>query len=252
MPSVINYKFKSNKNFAQIEFENNEMPLWELRYEIITQRRMNSKDFDLLFFDHETSEAILDEYTTIPRNSYIIVHRIPIWMSKNTAQVRDRKSAQFSVKKVIREPPESYICFRCGNKGHFIQYCPTNNDPNFDIVKIRKPSGIPKDFLERVEGNLSGTSAMLITDDGFVKARPQTQEWARKGHSAKFVGDIPEGLRCPNCQGILKNPMTANCGHSYCDGCIQYNAKCLICSKLVKKTNFNTEIADTIKKHIGE
>ncbi len=250
MASVIYYKFKSNKNFAQIVFESSEMPLWEFKYEIITQRRMNSKDFDLVFYDHESGETIQDEYTAIQRNSYIVVQRIPIWMSNNTIQPRNRKTEQFSNKKVVREPPESYTCFRCGNKGHFIQYCPTNNDPNFDILKIRKPSGIPKDFLEKVEGNLNGTSAILVTDDGFVKAKPQTQEWARKGNARKYVGEIPDEFRCPNCHGILNNPMLTDCGHLYCDGCILYNSKCIVCTKIVKRTIFNEKMSEEIKKYL--
>lgn len=31
--------------------------------------------------------------------------------------------------------------------GHFIQHCPTNGDPNFDIKKVKPPTGIPKSML---------------------------------------------------------------------------------------------------------
>lgn len=29
-------------------------------------------------------------------------------------------------------PPPGYECKRCGKPGHFIKYCPTNGDPNYD------------------------------------------------------------------------------------------------------------------------
>jgi E3 ubiquitin-protein ligase RBBP6 len=29
-------------------------------------------------------------------------------------------------------PYDNYVCDRCGVPGHFKQYCPTNNDRNFD------------------------------------------------------------------------------------------------------------------------
>ncbi len=31
-----------------------------------------------------------------------------------------------------QRPPPGYICNRCGQAGHFIKFCPTNNDPTFD------------------------------------------------------------------------------------------------------------------------
>lgn len=31
--------------------------------------------------------------------------------------------------------------------GHFIQHCPTNGDPTFDIKRVKPPTGIPKSML---------------------------------------------------------------------------------------------------------
>lgn len=31
--------------------------------------------------------------------------------------------------------------------GHYIQHCPTNGDPNFDIKRVKPPTGIPKSML---------------------------------------------------------------------------------------------------------
>eukprot|EP01112_Ceratiomyxa_fruticulosa_P015835 TRINITY_DN4713_c0_g1_i1.p1 TRINITY_DN4713_c0_g1~~TRINITY_DN4713_c0_g1_i1.p1 ORF type:complete len:247 (-),score=35.97 TRINITY_DN4713_c0_g1_i1:274-1014(-) len=46
----------------------------------------------------------------------------------------------------------NYICHRCNQPGHFISQCPTNNDPTFDFHKVKKPVGIPKMFLKKVQG----------------------------------------------------------------------------------------------------
>lgn len=253
MPSLIYYRFKSYKDFSAITFEGTGLPLWELKYEIVTQRKMNSKDFDLLFFDGETEEQLLDEYMQITRNSHIVVHRIPAWMSKTGFQLRERKvdSSTASGKKFFKEPPENYVCFRCGNKGHFIQHCPTNNDRNFDIVKIRKPSGIPKDFLVKVEGDLEGTSAMLVTEEGFVKANPQTQEWKRRSQQYRNSADIPDEFRCSDCGGLLRDPVRTNCGHLYCEGCILVNDKCVACSKIVTRLFFDQEYTEKVKRYLN-
>lgn len=253
MVSSINYKFRSYKDYSTITFEGASLPLWELKYEIVTQLKMNSKDFDLLFYDGETDEQIADDYTQIPRNSHIIIHRIPGWMSKSGFQLREKKvdHGQQSFKKFGKEPPENYVCFRCGNKGHFIQHCPTNSDKNFDIVKIRKPSGIPKDFLERIEGNLEGSSAMLVGDEGFVKAKPQIQEWMNLPKVTRGLNSIPNEFKCSECDGLLIRPLITNCGHYICEACVHMDEKCNICGRIISRVSYDKKKADSIKKYLN-
>lgn len=40
------------------------------------------------------------------------------------------------------------------DSGHFIQHCPTNGDPNYDVKRVKPPTGIPKSML-------------MATPDGF-------------------------------------------------------------------------------------
>ncbi|KAM0680703.1 Protein mpe1 [Glugoides intestinalis] len=253
MVSNIFYRFKSYKEFSTVGFEGNILPLWELKYEIVSQRKMNSKDFDLLFFDEETNEQLLDEYAQIPRNSRIIVQRIPAWMSKTGLILRERKSTtsgSVSARKLFREPPENYVCFRCGNKGHFIQHCPTNNDKSFDILKIRKPSGIPKDFLVKVAGDLEGGSSKLVTEEGFVMANPQTQEWKRQGEQYSGSREVPKDLQCHICGGLFRDPVITNCGHVYCDSCMVLDSRCEVCGKQVNRMNFDDATAEKVKSYL--
>lgn len=50
------------------------------------------------------------------------------------------------------DPPPGYVCYRCNMKGHWIQVCPTNEDPNFDNKpKVKRTTGIPRSFLKTVE-----------------------------------------------------------------------------------------------------
>lgn len=110
-----------------------------------------------------------------------------------------------------KPPPSGYICYRCGQKGeplrasariqracltsrslppgHWIQECPTNNDPAYDNrPRIKRTTGIPKSFLMEVnrpapgtkddeeegEDGVNGVKAgvMITADGGFVVARP--------------------------------------------------------------------------------
>lgn len=254
MGSCIYYRFKSYKDFSTITFEGAGLPLWELKYEIVSQRKMNSKDFDLLFFDEETSEQLIDEYAQVSRNSHIIVQRIPSWMSKTGFTLRERRNepSSLSIKRMAREPPENYVCFRCGNKGHFIQHCPTNNDRNFDILKIRKPSGIPKDFLVKVAGDMEGGSAKLVTPEGFVVVNPQIQEWQRQGEQYSGLKDIPDSLRCSVCGRLFKDPVLTSCGHVYCDSCVLIDDRCDTCGKVVSRIDFDEETADKVSTFLKE
>ena len=34
-------------------------------------------------------------------------------------------------------PPPGYVCKRCGTPGHYIQCCPTNNDPSYNLNRPR-------------------------------------------------------------------------------------------------------------------
>ncbi|KAF9763624.1 E3 ubiquitin-protein ligase RBBP6 [Nosema granulosis] len=234
MSSEINYKFRSMKNYSSIHIEGSGIPLWELKYEIITQRKMQSKDFDLLFYDNQTNEKIVDEYQIIERNSHIIVERIPLWMSSGGYNVKDKKKAptKHTFKHRIA-PPETYVCFRCGNKGHFIQHCPTNEDKSFDIARIRKPSGIPKDFLVQVKGeDVNENSGMLVTTEGYyVKAQPQVHEWKRNIKKACFT--IPPSLQCPVCEKLFVQPVKTNCHHTFCERCVGIGENCKVCGKLI-------------------
>eukprot|EP01025_Chloroclados_australasicus_P003847 TRINITY_DN10917_c0_g1_i1.p1 TRINITY_DN10917_c0_g1~~TRINITY_DN10917_c0_g1_i1.p1 ORF type:complete len:715 (+),score=65.18 TRINITY_DN10917_c0_g1_i1:50-2146(+) len=42
---------------------------------------------------------------------------------------------------------DGYICRRCGQPGHHIKDCPTNDDPNYNLRKVQAPAGIPASEL---------------------------------------------------------------------------------------------------------
>lgn len=66
-------------------------------------------------------------------------------------------------------PNSDYTCHRCGHKGHFINYCPTNNDPDFiPLSKRGCPSGIPKNRLRVVTDPTEIRKAWITMDGQFV------------------------------------------------------------------------------------
>lgn len=140
-------------------------------------------------------------------------------------------------------PPPNYVCFRCGQKGHFINHCPTNSDPNFDKPRIKKTTGIPKSFLKPIEGGdavqaraADPTLAVMITAEGeAVIARPKEDEWKRLVESKSLQDDahlaqLPVELSCVN-EHLLINPVLLPCcGASYCEACARLLRVCGKCT----------------------
>ncbi|KRH93025.1 putative E3 ubiquitin ligase [Pseudoloma neurophilia] len=214
--STVQYRFKSSKYPQKVSFEGSSLPLWELRAEIIHLEKMTAKDFDLEFYMDDNK--IENDSTPIYRNTMVIVRRIPLWMSKMIVQ--DTTKSQH-----VPKLPPNYICFRCGQKGHFIQHCPTNEDKQYDLLKIRKATGIPKDFLKPVSNNKDGTSSILVTKEGgCVQAQPQEHMFNYK----KQIKIEIDRFICKYCTSLITTPVKLNCEHYFCKKCIIFE-KCVIC-----------------------
>ncbi|ROW00775.1 hypothetical protein VMCG_06508 [Cytospora schulzeri] len=144
------------------------------------------------------------------------------------------------------EPPNGYVCHRCGEKGHWIQQCPTNDNPEFDNrPRVKRTTGIPKSFLKTVDkatvlaqgadGDESKTPAgiMVNADGEFVIAEPDKASWqkfqakAQGSAEAKKLAAQDEkalqerGLECEIDKKMFIDPMkTPCCAKTYCNDCI--------------------------------
>lgn len=144
------------------------------------------------------------------------------------------------------EPPAGYICYRCGEKGHWIQVCPTNDDPTFDNKpRVKRTTGIPRSFLKTVEkpmalsndGTIDDTKApsgiMVNAEGEFVIAEPDKASWEQfqaktkssaAAQKAAASGDKElqdRGLECSIDKRMFIDPMkTPCCEKTYCNDCI--------------------------------
>ncbi|XP_060177067.1 E3 ubiquitin ligase PQT3-like isoform X2 [Lycium barbarum] len=120
-----------------------------------------------------------------------------------------------------KTPPPGYICHRCKVPGHFIQHCPTNGDPNFDIRKVKPPTGIPKSMLMATpDGSYSlpsGANAVLKPNEAAFEREVEGMP------SIRSVGDLPPELHCPLCKEVMKDAVLTSkcCFTSFCDKCIR-------------------------------
>ena len=284
---MIHFKFKSSLDYDTVSFEGAGLPVWELKKEIASVKKLGqSNDFDLVITNAQTNEDYSDEYQMVPKNTSVVVRRVPMstssaskklhvtplpstsrssyssaptvssshsnedariqaMMTESTAHW-DRSSEEMaeqqqyhhdssSFKRFIPKrnhlnaaipakiPPPSYTCYRCGLKGHFINFCPTNADPNFKTPRIKKTTGIPKTFLKPASSP-SEDNVMIASDGTLVAVAPNEAMWNRMT-AAKSILDtsvIPSHLKCPICKGLMKEAIEMPCcGAAYCDDCVR-------------------------------
>ncbi|KAG0417032.1 E3 ubiquitin-protein ligase RBBP6 [Dictyocoela roeselum] len=245
MLSTVSYRFKSSKTINQIHFEGTSIAVWELRSGIISQKNLvqknNTPDFALIFYDESTNEKLEDDFTNVYRNSMILVERIPLWVSQsaNLLENKEGKNKRYKM-------PPNYVCFRCGQKGHYIQHCPTNEDKSFDLLRFRKPTGIPKAFLKAVNAE-AGAPVLITSEGGCVKAETQFHEWEKYINKTKCVS-VNEELICNVCYSIVDAPVVTNCGHVYCESCVDVGVVCLVCDRFVRSLKKDLQIEKNVER----
>jgi protein MPE1 len=138
-----------------------------------------------------------------------------------------------------KPPPQGYVCHRCNEKGHWIQECPTNLDPNFENrPRIKRTTGIPKTFLKRAdkplfddEGEGKSNGVMVDADGEYVVFEPDSKSWATYQAKANASeGDVysqplsteHKDWECQICGKLAKDATrTPCCKKLFCDECIQ-------------------------------
>ncbi|EJD47924.1 DWNN-domain-containing protein [Auricularia subglabra TFB-10046 SS5] len=133
-----------------------------------------------------------------------------------------------------RPTPPGYVCYRCGQKGHWIQDCPTNNDREFDNrPRIKRTTGIPRSFLKAVDQPTDGslTAGVMITPEGgYVVAQPDAVSWQKQTTRTKTLTEadirakppLDASLACSLCSRLFREAVkTPCCGAVYCEECIQ-------------------------------
>ncbi|KAJ3673583.1 hypothetical protein LUZ60_005575 [Juncus effusus] len=135
-----------------------------------------------------------------------------------------------------RNPPPGYVCHRCKTPGHFIQHCPTNGDPTYDVKRTKPPTGIPKSMLMAAsDGSYtlpSGAVAVLQPNEAAFDR--EMEGMPNSSRVSKVMQEnIPANLHCPLCKQVMKDAVLTSkcCFSSFCDQCIREyimeNDKCV-------------------------
>ncbi|XP_042516993.1 E3 ubiquitin ligase PARAQUAT TOLERANCE 3-like isoform X2 [Macadamia integrifolia] len=327
---AVYYKFKSAKDYDSISIDGHFISVANLKEKIFESKHLGrGTDFDLMVANAQTNEEYIDEATLIPKNTSVLIRRVPgrprmnivaeqdepkisenkvedAQPAKSSYTVPDSSVSRFpeesewdefgndlyaipevlpvqssnqvldapppnkadedsKIKALIdtpaldwqrqtqdgfgsgrgfgrgmggrmmggrgfgraggglerKTPPVGYICHRCKVPGHFIQHCPTNGDPNYDIKRVKPPTGIPKSMLMTTP---DGSYALPSGAVAVLKPNEAAFEKEIEGlPSTRSVSELPPELRCPLCKEVMKDAVLTSkcCFKSFCDKCIR-------------------------------
>uniref|UniRef100_A0A182QBM9 RING-type domain-containing protein n=1 Tax=Anopheles farauti TaxID=69004 RepID=A0A182QBM9_9DIPT len=67
----------------------------------------------------------------------------------------------------------------------------------------------------------------------------------RAEHIRKFPKHTTDGLCCPICEGVLRYPVTATCGHTFCRQCCFGHGRCTVCGQRFPSATLGTAPASS-------
>lgn len=166
-----------------------------------------------------------------------------------------------------RPLPQGYICYRCGQKGHYIQACPTNGDEAFENRKrIKRTTGIPRSQLQKVDKQVEdGDGNVMVNAEGeSVMFVPDSASWEiyQKNTQTSRHDEVLEDseLACAICKKMMDRPVSVPCCKAtFCEDCIQgalleSDFVCPICStkdilldQLLPEAELSSKIQSRIK-----
>ncbi|KAI9208706.1 DWNN domain-containing protein [Polychytrium aggregatum] len=128
-----------------------------------------------------------------------------------------------------QELPPGYICYRCGQKGHFLNQCPTHGDAKFDRPKLKRTTGIPKVFLTVVEDAQASDGVMITQTGELVVVKPNDTAWNKMAAQTRGTTEsvysnapVPDELACKICRKLLRDAVEIPCCKTlFCDDCIR-------------------------------
>ncbi|XP_075581379.1 E3 ubiquitin-protein ligase RBBP6-like [Pelecanus crispus] len=84
--SCVHYKFSSKLSYDTVTFSDLHIPLCDLKRQIMGREKLKAANCDLQISDAQTSEEYTDANALIPKNSSVIVRRIPAGGVKGTSK----------------------------------------------------------------------------------------------------------------------------------------------------------------------
>ncbi|XP_063178305.1 E3 ubiquitin-protein ligase RBBP6-like [Chroicocephalus ridibundus] len=107
--SAVHYKFFSKLKYDIVTFDGLHISLCDLKCRIMGREKLKAANCDLQISNAQTEEEYTDDNALIPKNSSVIVRRIPVGGVKATSKtsVRSRTEPVSGTSKAIGDSPAS-------------------------------------------------------------------------------------------------------------------------------------------------
>ncbi|VDP41657.1 unnamed protein product [Schistosoma mattheei] len=248
MSSIVYFKFKANVKTDSVSFDGSSISVKDLKNAIRTKCCLYSTDFDLKLEDTNGKDDEL-----IPKYSSIVVRRVPrlvaeiqkkkqmgpddvTWRelqknvscySKNIICRFGHNSMGFAVRaKPYGVPPAAYVCHKCNQPGHWIHNCPGVRDKTgkvMDAKSIKRPTGIPQDFLLEVAAGTPGAYLGKSGNEAYAQGKKDKRPFSVEENPPYVPQERnpPKQLVCPLCNKLFSDAVLVSCcGTTYCNECI--------------------------------
>ncbi|CAH8521163.1 unnamed protein product [Dicrocoelium dendriticum] len=179
-----------------------------------------------------SADARLQKHVNLADSDLPEEEKIKIMMERSS-EVYSEKN--FAVKaKPYGIPPASYICHKCGLPGHWIHNCPGVRDTTgkmIDVKTVKRPTGIPQDFLLEVEAGTpgaylgkSGKYMVPIKDaEAYAQGKKDKRPFSLEENPPYVPSERtpPKQFICPLCNEMFRDAVLVSCcGTTYCNECI--------------------------------
>ncbi|XP_033150691.1 E3 ubiquitin-protein ligase RBBP6 [Drosophila busckii] len=242
----VHYKFKSTLHFDTITFDGLHISVADLKKEIVLQKRLGKViDFDLQITNAQSKEEYKDDNFLIPKNTTLIISRIPIanpikkgWDVQNdvaisNAIISKQENLNMDLSKMEGSEEEKIQAMMMQSTAEY--------DPKtYHRIKGQSQMGeVPSSY----RCNKCKKGGHWIKNCLFTSSKDQLEVKRNTGIPRSFRGkneilsdqetskfkipiendqDIPEDLICGICRNIFVDAvMIPCCGSSFCDDCVR-------------------------------
>lgn len=241
----VHYKFKSTLNFDTITFDGLHISVGDLKREIVQQKRLGKIiDFDLQITNAQSKEEYKDDGVLIPKNTTLIISRIPIAHPTKKGWEPPAAENAFSSAPAKQDNFNMDLSKMQGTEEDKIQAMMMQSTVDYDPKTYHRIKGqsqvgeVPASY----RCNKCKKSGHWIKNCPFVGGKDQQEVKRNTGiprsfrdkpdaaenESADFVlpavqnQEIPEDLICGICRDIFVDAvMIPCCGSSFCDDCVR-------------------------------
>ncbi|KAK9086842.1 hypothetical protein Syun_029236 [Stephania yunnanensis] len=254
MMAAVHYKFKSSKDYKSLVIEGPSISVADLKLTIVESMHLKRPaNFILLVFDAQTNEEYLDEATLIPRDTSVIVHRVPRGLRmpitedndwhdfgdlctidsfevQSTNTMQDAPSGSMISKVEEDRRIKALINTWLANSGFLIKslslfwriYGWKNEYQGTEHLMQGEASNRHSEVNahDNFDGSYALTGGVVLCSEAPMTTFEREMEGLPSTRSAI---DVPAELHCPLCKGVMKDAvMTGKCCYrSFCDKCIR-------------------------------